>query len=157
MLSQSKQTLPNKNHPDFISMHNHCLGNIYVHVDRHIHVYTGTDVWLQISVLWFRKLLMCLTNTQTQADRHTYTHTHSVSGWGQQSGVQTESLSFFPLLCECYSDWGAAGWSMCLLREILFTGINAFYTQASVGTLSGGLLPAGTCEGSLWSDAASPM
>lgn len=27
---------------------------------------------------------------------------------------------------------------MCLLREILFTGINAFCTQASVGTLSGG-------------------
>lgn len=34
---------------------------------------------------------------------------------------------------------------MCLLREILFTGINAFYTQASVGTLSRGLEPAGTC------------
>lgn len=34
---------------------------------------------------------------------------------------------------------------MCLLREILFTGINAFYTQASVGTLSRGLELAGTC------------
>lgn len=32
---------------------------------------------------------------------------------------------------------------MCLLREILFTGINAFYTQATVGTLSRGLEPAG--------------
>lgn len=38
---------------------------------------------------------------------------------------------------------------MCLLREILFTGINAFYTQASVGTLSRGLEPAGTCAASL--------
>lgn len=38
---------------------------------------------------------------------------------------------------------------MCLLREILFTGINAFYTQASVGTLSRGLEPAGTCAAGL--------
>lgn len=38
---------------------------------------------------------------------------------------------------------------MCLLREIVFTGINAFDTQASVGILSRGLEPAGTCAASL--------
>lgn len=41
------------------------------------------------------------------------------------------------------SERGAAGRSMCLHRVILFTGINAFYTHASVGTLSRVLEPAG--------------
>lgn len=116
----------------------------------HAHKHTDAD-WLQISVLCFHKLLMRLTHIQSpQIHKLVRAHTHTQE-WLRSAEWCAEWIPvLFPTLCECCSDQGPAAWSMCLLREILFTGINAFYTQASVWTLSSGLLPAGTCEGSLW-------
>lgn len=129
MLSQPKQTQPNKNHPDFISVHNHCLGNIHLWACGRWDRCVAPD----ISALFPQAADVSHTCTKL-----TNTHTHPGVAEVSRAVYRVNPCPFFPLLCECYRDWGAAGWSMCLLRGILFTGINALYTQASAGTLSGG-------------------
>lgn len=99
----------------------------------------------------FQRPLMMSHTCKKRTSAQTHTQTHRYTGVAEVSRAvhRVNPCPFSPPLCECCSDRGATGWSMCLLREILFTGINAFCSQASARTLGGGLLWAGTCTGSL--------
>lgn len=98
-----------------------------------------------MSALCFHKLLMCLTQI------HNRGHTHTHTGVAEVSRVvcRVNPCPFSPLCVNAAATGGPLAETCAYSERFLFTGINAFYTQASVGTLSRGLLPAGTCKGSL--------